>query len=1284
MKTLIAAARHTGAWMLRLGMILFIVIVLMILPGRWLLPQLADYRTELEQVLSDYLHSPVHIQSLEATWVGWEPGLRMDGFSLTDAGKDAPSISFDQALVSLDLPRSLLAGRPVPGHVRLEGLRLALERNADDRLQLLDRAAGGPPIPIENLFAWLFAIRSLDLISAELWVRDTELPPLVFSDVRLSLREEKSGKRLGVAVDLPESMGQRLQGVVDLRGTADEPDKWGAAFYIRGDNLRPAGWPLPMAPAGGQVSMEIWGDWQGREIIRVMGQARSLDLLAPPLAGDSTLHQRLRQLPELTAQFDWRRTDQGWRWKSLWKGNDARGNVGLHARVELSALRGTEGDLQQLNGLATGLRLEDISAAITPWLDPAQRTLLTELTPQGEIPELRFDLALGDEEPGYALAARFTDLGNRPHGDIPGLQGLDGTLVLNQDHGRLDLDARSVQVNTSLLRSPVTINTLTGPLYWQRQDAILQLGSSGLRMANDDLRTRLQGSLVLWDGNPSPSVDIRLDYRDLDIGKISAYLPAVILKPQLVEWLDRSLVSGRGTAGSMMLRGHLADFPFAREPGLFEARLRLQDTILDYGGPDWPRIEELEAELVFRNETFQVQVVAGKIFDVDLQRVDARIEDLDQAQLVVRGQARGPTDAMLRFLNQSPLAGQSGTYLGDMQARGNDVLTVDLTLPLDGSPAQVKGRINFDDTTLVLPGWRLSLERIQGELNFTRGGLDARDLRLLWRGQPVRLDIDTIDREDGPGEIQFRLRSLLGPETLLGDYADQMGGMTGPSPLLQGKAYWDLLLSIPTANSSRSEGLFLSLYSDLEGMAVNLPLPFGKSPGDKRALTAHIKVGETDSLLVRLDYDPDIQAVLELADLSRQPRLTRGELRINAGPADLPPSQGLSVVARLPRLQIPPLPGDGTGIMDGLPWLTAIDARLGELVIGGLRFPRVHLKARNRDQGWAVDLQGESIAGRVYIPAIPSARVPVGVELRHLRLSRDRTGEAGGDPIPEPGAFPPLWMTVEDLLLDSHSLGRLRLSITPHKRGLTLNILELDSELHHLTAKGDWLVTGEDHFSRLQADLHSQALGETLRAFGYPVALERGETEAQLTASWPAPLPLLPADALEGELRLHIGKGQLLDVKPGVGRVMGLFSLHSLSRRLALDFSDLFQEGLGFDRIDGTFSLGDGQAYTRDLALKGPSVRIDITGWIGLEDRDYDQIVTVTPRISSSLPIAGTIAGGPAVGAALFLAERFLRQEIDQVSRYQYSVTGPWSDPLVKPISAPASPIERPGGYNRR
>lgn len=1285
MKILIVTARHTWAWLLRLGIVLFLLIALLITSGRWLLPQAANYRADLEQRLSHYLHRPVRIQSLNAGWLGWEPVLRVDGLSLIDPEKGVPLVSFDQVLVRIDLPRSLLAGQPVLGNVRLQGLRLMVERDADGGLRLLDRIQRGPPIAMQELVAWLFAIRSLDLSDAEVVVRDAGggLPPLVFSRLRLSLREGVSAKYLGLAVDLPESLGKRLQGVVDLQGNADDPSRWKAAFYLRGEELKPAGWPLAMTPAGGRLSMEVWGDWQIQGITAVVGRVHASGLLAPDFADSGALNERLRRLPDLSGQFAWRCSAKGWQWKSDWTGHGPQGEEVLRAQIGLSAVQGVEGELQQLSGRIRGLGLEDLAAATVLWPDQAQRPLLNELAPRGEIPELVFDLALGDGAPQYALAARFENVSTNPWQAIPGLQGLTGEISLDQDSGRLDLDSRVVRMDSPLLRKPVTLDTLTGPLNWRRDNATLRIGSSGLTIANTDLQARLQGGVTLLEDGAGPLVDVQLDYRDLDIGKVSKYLPATALKPRLVEWLDRALVSGRATAGSLVLRGQLADFPFAQDQGLFEARFLIEDAILDYG-IGWPRIEELEAEIVFRNDIFQVEAVAGKIFEVDLQQVTARIDGLPHGRLVVRGHAQGPTAAMLRFLNQSPLAGRLGGYLKDMQIQGNGALDLDLAMRFDGSPVEVKGRVNFSEANLNLPNWQLRLERVRGALDFTREGLAAQGMQLLFRGQPMRLDIDTLSRKDGPGEMRFRLRGSLSPDVLLGDQVIKLIGEDLQRPLVKGRAGWDLVLSVPTAGPGGKEGLVLSLSSDLQGIAVNLPKPFGKSPADKRPFTAHVRFAEADRLLLRLDYDPDIDAVLELVGFSAQPRFSRGELRINAGPADLPESRGLAVVARLASFELPALAGGASGVGGRFPWLAAIDAQLGELVVRGLRFPQVQLQVRNQGDALAIDIRGRSLAGRVYLPHTPTPATPLGVELQRLVLTRNKTNEVSDASVPDPRTFPPFWMAVEELILNDQSLGRLRLSMTPHSGGLKLNILELDSDLHHFTARGDWLVAGNRHSSHLQANLHSEELGKTLQALGYPVGVERGETNATLTASWPAPLPSFSVDLLKGELSLSIDKGQLVDVQAGVGRVMGLFSLHSLSRRLALDFSDLFQKGLGFDSIEGTFSLSNGQAYTRDLTLKGPAARIDISGRIGLKDRDYDQMVTVTPRVSSALPIAGTIAGGPAVGAALFLAERFLRQEIDQVARYRYLVTGPWSDPAVKRISASTSSPDRPSNYNRR
>ena len=199
-------------------------------------------------------------------------------------------------------------------------------------------------------------------------------------------------------------------------------------------------------------------------------------------------------------------------------------------------------------------------------------------------------------------------------------------------------------------------------------------------------------------------------------------------------------------------------------------------------------------------------------------------------------------------------------------------------------------------------------------------------------------------------------------------------------------------------------------------------------------------------------------------------------------------------------------------------------------------------------------------------------------------------------------------------------------------------------------------------------------LASLLEAYDFKEDMTGGELSGTLHASWEgAPWEITPA-RVNGKLYLLIKNGQLLDVEPGAGRVFGLLSLHTLQRRLSLDFSDLFKKGFAFDKIEGNFVLDNGDAYTNDLVINGPAARIEISGRIGLANNDYDELVTVIPSMTSSLPLAGAIAGGPAVGAALLVAERLLGDKLEQVSRFthtHYAVTGPWSDPVFTKIDLP-------------
>ena len=132
-------------------------------------------------------------------------------------------------------------------------------------------------------------------------------------------------------------------------------------------------------------------------------------------------------------------------------------------------------------------------------------------------------------------------------------------------------------------------------------------------------------------------------------------------------------------------------------------------------------------------------------------------------------------------------------------------------------------------------------------------------------------------------------------------------------------------------------------------------------------------------------------------------------------------------------------------------------------------------------------------------------------------------------------------------------------------------------------------------------------------------------------------------------------------------------SVVELPRRLALDFRDVTEKGLAFDKVRGDFDLRDGNAYTQNLLLKGAAVDIGVAGRTGLATEDYDQTIVVSGNPSGPLTVAGALARragrrGRRAGAS----RNCSRDSCKGLTRAYYHVTGPWSNPVVERISAPA------------
>jgi uncharacterized protein YhdP len=428
--------------------------------------------------------------------------------------------------------------------------------------------------------------------------------------------------------------------------------------------------------------------------------------------------------------------------------------------------------------------------------------------------------------------------------------------------------------------------------------------------------------------------------------------------------------------------------------------------------------------------------------------------------------------------------------------------------------------------------------------------------------------------------------------------------------------------------------------------------------------------------VLRVNYEGFVDGVVVLGDLSPDKALAddrlvensfRGEVRLNGGAAELPTIPGLRIAGWMDvasfddwrNLQLA-----GTSTDDASPsLLSSADIAIRELEAYGQQLHNVRFKLAAWDEGLQADIDSKELKGRILVP--DDLRVsPLQADLKYCYLTEVNSGSG----VLDPRSFPALDFRIADFRYKNSKFGSVRLETAKVADGLRIEQLVLKPRSTTITTRGGWYVRGENQHSTVQVHVESSNIGHTLRALDYVGGIDKGEGSADLELNWPGSFADVDASRVQGKLSISLKDGYLLDVDPGAGRMFGMLSIQTLPRRLMLDFSDVFKKGFGFDRLKGHFSIEDGDAYTNDLYMKGPAARVDITGRTGLAEQDYDQLVTVTPHVSETLPMIGILTATPQVGAVVLAIQKLFKPAIDEATKNQYTITGSWNDPVIKKV----------------
>jgi uncharacterized protein (TIGR02099 family) len=1237
---------------------------------RLLVPMLGEYRLEAEKLASEALHRPVSIGRMEASWRGFNPVLKFKGISVAGNGSEDGRLAFEQVWVGLDLPRYLFDRQVRLASIDVIGAEVGVVRDRDGRIYI-DRLPGnGSDAPFAP---GLLDGGRLSLHNSEITFRDlkTGRPPLQFSNATLTLRNSGSRHTLSGEVTLPEQLGQRIGVQAEFSGPLDRFNDWHGRLYAMGRSLSIMPDILkdvaPGIDALGVADVRCWVDFGAGRLRAVSAE---IDLHNVRLRHQGSERTADYVAEQVSGVFGWRR--QAANWQFVARDVVVTQHGVLHAPTRVWLARHDEPGKGTISATASGLVLRDLQPLVEllPGIAAPYRHRFARLRPEGLVETFAIKLGVPAEGPPQLLwfDLSLRDLAISQDDGMPGIAGLTGTARGTQEGGTLWISSQDfIYRDDRLFTEPLHFDEFSGEAAWKYREGRLNFTSDALNLTNGDLAVEARLALEQLPEEPAPRMDLQIALHRFQLDVIRHYLPARVMSKTGVQWLQRGLVSGAVTGGSVVIKGRLDQLPFDKGEGVLQARLPVTGAVLDFS-PGWTPIRGLDAQVDFTGRSMDIRSRRGKIRSASLAAVRARIKDLQRPDLVLEGTVQGELPVMLAELGSSPLGEIYGGFVDRVESGGGAGLGLDLRVPLHGDDRHldVKGSIILRDNSLkVLPDGP-ALEHIKGQLAFTSNGISGRELKARLLGAPVNIEVST-DVAAGVTRV-----SMNGPIDVAGYVA---GAWQGSAPPVSGSSEWNVMLAIGRLKG-RNElpEVDLTLSTNLQGIAVDLPAPLGKTAQESRRLSIAVdRLSKPDKRL-RFVYADLLQGVCAIRDSGHGMQCSRGNIHLGTGEAVLPDARMWLISGHTPAFSLtrwqPVLAGFKSG--PGLP--VKLDLVIDELEVLQHVVREVTLRSEDAGLVQALILDGPGSAGTIELTRTGDGVVKVMMNLDRLFLEKGAVPGVTQEAPAKAEKFPELQITIRKLKYNNVNYGELQLQAVRKANTVRVERLLVASKKLRLQATGDWTTGDGKSLSRFDVEVTEGKLASLLRDFDYREDMSGGDLSGTLHASWQgAPWDLSPT-RVNGKLYVLIKDGQLLGVEPGAGRVLGLLSLHTLQRRLSLDFSDLFSKGFAFDRIEGNFVLDDGNAYTNDLVINGPAARIEISGRIGLANTDYDELVTVIPSMSSSLPLAGALAGGPAVGAALLVAERLLGDELERVSRFThkyYAVTGPWSDPVFTRIEIP-------------
>ena len=382
--------------------------------------------------------------------------------------------------------------------------------------------------------------------------------------------------------------------------------------------------------------------------------------------------------------------------------------------------------------------------------------------------------------------------------------------------------------------------------------------------------------------------------------------------------------------------------------------------------------------------------------------------------------------------------------------------------------------------------------------------------------------------------------------------------------------------------------------------------------------------------------------------------------------------------------------------------------RLDNVLAFGEVFLHGVISAAEIDQRWQFDIESDQLKGRISLPIENTATtLPVvgeslsslndiplilsGVEdaqrylidLSYLRLEKPHTLESKTTDADSAFLLPENLVAakidIQQLYLGDQDIGQWKFLLSPSSNAVLVHDLHVNYASMLFSTEADngllWAKNESGEYaSSLSLIGKSDSIEDFISHFGNDAKgqspIRSKHADVTIDLSWEGGPDTFTLNKADGTIEFNFKDGQFLktsDSAAGLLKLIGVINFDTIVRRMKLNFSDLYKEGLSFDKLSGSLNISDSMArfYDTPITVKAPSSQFSLSGEVDLAASTIDAKLIATLPVASNLPWVAVLTGGLPVAAGVYIASKVFEDELDRLSSAVYIIEGSLADPDV-------------------